>query len=132
MPMYQPYADSTYFYNVFEGTALMKSENADKYLKAASRDIDVLTFNRIVADGFENLTDYQKEIIQEVCCEHASFLFENESMLKTYLSSYGINGVNMSFGNSWNVYIESGVAMEKSLYERLCSTGLCSRSFYYG
>lgn len=128
--MYQPYADSVYYIEEYNGTVL-NPENADKYLKKSSRDIDVLTFNRIVCDGFENLTDYQKEIVKEVVCEHASFLFENESMLKTYLSSYGINGVNMSFGNSWNVYIESGVAIDKSLYERLCSTGLCCRSFNY-
>lgn len=131
MVMYQPYADSDYYFDEYNGNSL-NSENANKYLKAASRDIDVLTFNRIVGDSFANLSDYQKEIIQEVCCEHASFLFENESMLKTYLAGYSINGVNMSFGNSWNVYIENGVAMEKSLYERLCSTGLCCRSFNYG
>lgn len=129
--MHQPYADSVYYFDEYNGTVL-NSENADKYLKKASIDIDILTFNRIVCDGFENLTNYQKEIIQEVCCEHASFLFENESMIKTYLSGYSINGVNMSFGNSWNIYIDSGAAIDKSLYERLCSTGLCSRSFYYG
>lgn len=129
--MYQPYVDSAYYFNVFQGTVL-NEENVDKYLRNASRDIDVLTYNRIVKKDFNNLTEYQKEVIKEVCCEHASFLYENESMLKTYLSSYSINGVNMSFGNSWNVYIESGIAIPKGLYERLCSTGLCCRSFYYG
>lgn len=129
--MYQPYVDSAYYFTVFQGTVL-NEENVDKYLKKSSHDIDVLTYNRIVKKGFNNLTEYQKEVIKEVCCEHASFLLENEDMLKTYLSSYAINGVNMSFGNSWNVYIETGIAIPKGLYERLCSTGLCSRSFYYG
>lgn len=129
--MYQPYADSTYYSQEYKG-ADIDEEKINKYLKSASRDIDVLTYNRILAKGFDNLTDFQKEIIQEVCCEHASFLYENKELLKTYLSSYGINGVNMSFGNSWNIYIENGVAVDKSLYERLCSTGLCCRSFYYG
>lgn len=129
--MYQPYADSTYYFDVFEGTEL-NQENVGKYLKKASRDIDVLTYNRIIAKGFDNLTEYQKEIVQEVCCEHASFLFENEDMIKTYLSNYSINGVNMSFGGSWNLYIDSGIAIDKNLYEKLCSTGLCCRSFYYG
>jgi hypothetical protein len=128
--MYQPYADSTYCFEDYESTELNEN-NINKYLKNASRDIDVLTYNRIVAKGFNNLTDFQKEIIQEVCCEHASFLYENEIMLKTYLSSYAINGVNMNFGNSWNVYIENGVAIDRRLYERLCSTGLCCRNFYY-
>lgn len=129
--MYQPYVDSTYYFNVFKGTVLNK-ENVDKYLKQASRDIDVLTYNRIVGKEFSHLTEYQKDIVQEVCCEHASFLYDNESMLKTYLSSYAINGVNMSFGSSWNIYIDMGVAIDRSLYERLCTTSLCCRSFYYG
>lgn len=128
--MYHPYADSNYYFEEYNGTSL-DSENADKYLKKASRDIDVLTYNRIVAEGIDNLTHYQEEVIKEVVCEHASFLFENEAMLKTYLSGYSINGVNMSFGSSWNIYIESGVAIDRSLYERLCSTGLCCMSFNY-
>lgn len=128
--MYQPYADSSFYHNEYKGTII--DDNIDKYLKEASRNIDILTYNRIVKKGFENLTEFQKEIIQEVCCEQASFLFENEEILKTYLSGYSINGVNMSFGNAWNVYTEAGIAMDKSVYEKLSMTGLCCRSFYYG
>jgi hypothetical protein len=131
MAMYQPYADNTYYTEVYKGTEIDKNE-IDKYLKKASREIDALTFNRIVKKGFNNLSEYQKEIIKEVCCEHASFLYDNEDMLKTYLSSYAINGVNMTFGGSWNIHIEEGIAIDKRLYEQLCSTGLCCRSFYYG
>lgn len=124
--MYQPYVSIEEYQELFD------NDIDEKYLKQASRDIDVLTFNRIVQKGFNKLTEYQKEIIKEVCGEHASFLVENEAMLKTYLASYQINGVSMNFGNSWNVHIDSGVAIDRSLYERLCSTGLCCRSFYYG
>ena len=34
-------------------------------LSAASRDIDSLTFNRIVRLGFNNLTEFQRQIIKE-------------------------------------------------------------------
>lgn len=129
--MYHSYADSVFYTEEYGGT-IIDEKIINKYLKNASRDIDVLTYNRIIYKGFDNLTDYQKEIIQEVCCEHAFFLMENEELLKTYLSGYAINGVSMNFGNSWNIYIEKGVAIDRSLYERLCSTGLCCRSFYYG
>lgn len=128
--MYQPYADSIYYSKYFNTAEIV--DNIEKYLKKASRDIDVLTYNRILKKGFENLTEFQKEMIKEVCCEHASFLHENESLLRTYLSSYSINGVNMNFGKNWNLYVSNGVAIDMSLYERLCSTGLCCRSFYYG
>lgn len=125
------YADSRYYFDVYKGTKL-DQESADKYLKQASRDIDVLTYNRIVKKGFDNLTEFQKEIIQEVCCEQASFLYANKDLLETYLSSYSINGVNMSLGSSWNIYTESGVAIDRNIYEKLSTTGLCCRSFYYG
>lgn len=129
--MYHPYVDSKLYSQVSKDSNIPEDE-VEKYIKEASRNIDVLTYNRIVKKGFDNLTEFQKDIIQEVCCEQASFLYENEEMLKTYLSGYSINGVNMAFGNSWNVYTASGVAMDKSVYEKLSMTGLCCRSFYYG
>lgn len=130
--MYHPYVDSDYYLSVDNGTHLDCS-NIDKYLRQASRDIDVLTFHRISDKGFDKLTEHQQEIIKEVCCEHASFLIDNEPMLKTYLSGYSINGVSMNFVDLNNVYMSQGVVMDKSLYRRLCATGLCCRScFYYG
>lgn len=129
--MYQPYADYEVYSQMNTGITVSE-DDIYKYLKEASRDIDALTYHRILKKGFDNLTEFQKEIIQEVCCDHASFLLENEQMLKTFLNSYSINGVSMTFDGSWNIYIEDGVAMEKRLYEKLCATGLCCRSFYYG
>lgn len=129
--MYQPYVDSKYYLETYKGTSL-DSNNVDKYLKQASRDIDVLTFNRILEKGFDNLTEYQQELIKEVCCEHTSFLIDNEELLKTYVSAYAINGVSMNFGGFNNVYASQGVIMDKVLYQRLCLTGLCCRSIYYG
>lgn len=123
------YADWPFYDEVYKGDSLTK-ENADKYLRKASRDVDILTFNRIGA--FNKLSIKQQETIKEVVCEQASFLFENEDMIKTYLSSYGINGVNMSFGDSWNVVCQQGVAIPRELYQLLSSTGLTCRSFHYG
>ena len=99
----------------------------ERALKIASRHIDSLTFNRIVAAGFENLTDFQKEIIQEVVCRQAAFEMENADVISSILSSYSINGVSMQFGDSWNIFTEAGVAMERDLYSMLQQTGLCVR-----
>lgn len=126
----QSYVDSSYYFDVYKGNSLTK-ENAEKYLAKATRDVDTLTFNRIVARGLSNLTPRQQEVIKDVICEYASFLYENEDMINTYLSSYGINGVNMAFGSNWNLICEQGVAMPKSLYKYLASTGLTSRSFLH-
>lgn len=96
-------------------------------LRQASRHIDSLTYNRIVAAGFENLTEFQQEIIKEVCCRQAQFEVENEDAISSVLSSYSINGVSMQFGSSWNVFTEHGVAMRRDVYSLLQQTGLCCR-----
>lgn len=120
---YTPYA------TVEEYTQLLPDavEVTEADLRQASRHIDSLTYNRIVAAGFENLTQFQQEIIKEVCCRQAQFEVENEDAISSVLSSYSINGVSMNFGSSWNVFTEHGVAMRRDVYSLLQQTGLCCR-----
>lgn len=96
-------------------------------MKLASRHIDSLTYNRIVGRGIVNLTDFQRGIIQEVCCLLAEFEYENADLIESVLKSYTLNGVSMSFGDSWNVVVENGVAIRRDVYNMLCQTGLCNR-----
>lgn len=104
-------------------------DSIEKSLKKASRHIDTLTFNRIQGIGFNNLTEFQKEIIKEVTCELANFEYENEDVITSVLSSYSINGVSMAFGDSWNIEVFKGVAIPTELYETLSQTGLCTLAF---
>ncbi|MBS6601443.1 MAG: hypothetical protein KH333_10605, partial [Clostridium sp.] len=78
---------------------------------------------------FDNLTEFQKEIIKEVTCELANFEYENEDVITSVLSSYSINGVSMAFGDSWNIEVFKGVAIPTELYETLSQTGLCTLAF---
>lgn len=123
---YEPYVNADYYRDTYKGSAV-PDENLDKAFKTASRHIDSLTYNRIVGRGFSNLTDFQKEIIQEVCCLQAEFEYENADLIESVLKSYSINGVSMSFGESWNVKVENGVAIRRDVYDMLCQTGLCCR-----
>ncbi len=123
---YEPYADERYYSREVGGEII--EDDVDKYLRAASRHIDSLTYNRIVGRGFSNLTQFQQDIIREVCCELAEFEYENEDLIQNVLQSYSINGVSMSFGNSWNVKVISGVAIRSDIYEKLAQTGLCCAS----
>ena len=108
---------------LFPGTAVTAEA-----LRTASRHIDSLTFNRIVAAGFYNLTQFQQDVVKEVCCRQALFETENADVLDTVLSSYSINGVSMGFGgDSWNVMTAQGVAMPRDVYALLEQTGLCCR-----
>lgn len=124
--MYKPYVDDIYYFETYQGNVL-KSDECQRYLKQASRHIDSLTYNRIVGQGFSNLTAFQQDVIREVICEQADFEYENAEVIETVLSSYSINGTAMQFTQSWNVHTDKGVAMRKDIYALLSQTGLCCR-----
>ena len=123
--MYTPYADAAYYQGEYGGDIIL--EGVEKALKKASRHIDSLTYNRIVGRGFDSLTEFQQEIIKEVCCEMAEFEYDNADYIESVLQSYAINGVTMNFGDSWNVRVISGIAVRTDTYQKLVQTGLCCR-----
>lgn len=121
---YEQYASEVYYQQNAQSRVL-SGKDVSKYLKQASRHIDSLTYNRIVGRGFSNLTEFQQELIREVCCEQAEFEYENQELFSMILQGYSINGVSMSFGNSWNVKIVKGIPIRRDTYEKLSQTGLC-------
>ena len=102
-------------------------ENFDRFAESASINIDILTFNRIVSTGWENLTDYQRSTIIECTCEIIQFMDDNIDVLDSVLSSYSINGVSMQFKFNPTIFIQNGIVMRQSTYGQLMSTGLCYR-----
>ena len=123
---YIPYVTKEYYTGTFKGT-MIPDDRVDRALALASRHIDTLTYNRIVGQGFSNLTEFQQDLIKEVVCLQAEFEYENADEISSVLSSYSINGVSAQFGASWNVFASSGIAMRKDVYAMLCQTGLCCR-----
>ncbi len=123
--MYTAYVTAQEYVDL--GYEAIPAENLNKALIDASRQVDTLTFNRIVAQGFDNLTEFQQGIIKEVVCKHADFIYENADALSSVLDSYSINSVQMHFGTGFNVMQEGGVAVERSVYSLLEQTGLCCR-----
>ena len=121
--MYKAYADlDDYRAHCKEA---VEDDELKKALIKASRQVDTLTFNRVVGRGFENLSVFQQEIIKEVICEQAAFNISNSDLLESVLTGYSVNGVSMQFGESWNVRVQKGVAMKRELYSILEQTGLC-------
>lgn len=92
----------------------------------ACRDIDSLTYNRIVKIGFECLTELQKELIREAVQLHADFVYDNAELIQSPLSSYSISGVSMSLDRS-KVVTVGGVTTSSQVYSLLMQTGLCVR-----
>lgn len=123
---YEPYATPEYYTDTYGGTLILEND-IERALQIASRHIDSLTYNRIVGRGFSSLTQFQRDIIQDVVCQQADFETENADEINSILSSYSINGVSAQFGSSWNVFTDKSVAMKRDLYALLCQTGLCCR-----
>ena len=123
---YEPYVTAEYYQKEYGGS-IVPEDDLKKALRQASRHIDSLTYNRIVGRGFSNLTEFQQEVIREVVCMQTDFEYENADEINNVLSSYSINGVSMSFGSSWNVFTDKGIAMKRDVYTMLCQTGLCCR-----
>lgn len=123
--MYEPYVTAQEYATL--GYNKIPAAARGPALKEASRQIDTLTFNRIVARGFEKLTPFQQEIVKEVVCLHADFLYENADAISSILDSYSINGVSMKFGTGFNVQVKNGLPVLGTTYSRLEQTGLCWR-----
>lgn len=110
------------------GNDIIPEEQRDKSLRLASRHIDALTFNRIIGRGYDNLTEFQRQLLTEAVCLQAEFEYENADELESVISSYSINGVSAKFGDSWNVFIQGGIATRKDIYELIKQTGLTCRT----
>ena len=89
------------------------ADELEDRLKAACRDIDSLTFDRIVKQGFENLTQFQQKLIKEAVQLHADFCFENADLLDSPHKS--------------KVVTTAGVTTSSRVYNLLMQTGLCYR-----
>ena len=120
------YVNNSYYKDTFKGS-IIPDEQLDQPLNAASDDIDALTFNRIGGDcGLLLLTPFQQEKIRRATCLQADFHHENDDMLNNPLSSYGINGVSMSFDNN-KIICYSGIYTTSGIYALLRQTGLTYR-----
>ena len=122
------YADKEYYIeSAFYGGKDIPEEDIERFLNKAGRQIDTLTFCRIRSNGFDKLSEYQKDQIRYAECLLADFLYNNEDELETMLASYGINGVSMTFQNGINVMKTQGIILRTDIYAELAKTGLCSR-----
>lgn len=114
------YVDKEYYQNTFKGNKIPEEE-IDSYLLKASEKIDELTFNRIVAIGFDKLTDFQKEKIQRAICLHADYIFEFGTEMGQ-ISSFSVLDINVSIDNKNS--IEAKFGTNKEIYNLVKQTGL--------
>lgn len=91
------YADYEYYSQDFKGKLISKDE--ENLLQNASDEIDDMTFGRIRGKGFNNLTEYQQELIKKAVCEQTEFNKKYGVFLNAPVSSYSVGKTSMSFNN---------------------------------
>lgn len=123
------YVNKKYYSDEFMGVKLSNDE-IEKYLKLAQEKIDSITFNRIVAIGFDNLTEFQKEKIKEAICYQAEYIFENgyNNENNRDISSYSVLDISVSKDNSGsNKTLAERNNMSEIAYDYISKTGLDSK-----
>lgn len=66
-----------YYYDEFDGPRSDDSTEVNNALKAAKLKVDGLSFGRIEAIGFENLTEFQKKCVMEAICYQAAYYLKH-------------------------------------------------------
>lgn len=123
------YVNKEYYSNVFKGNTI-SDEDIEKYLELAQEKIDSITFNRIVAVGFDNLTEFQKEKISKAICYQAEYIFQNgyNDEENREISSYSVLDISVSVDNSnENKTKAQKMNMSEIAYDYVHKTGLDGR-----
>lgn len=123
------YVDKKYYFDEFKGNKIPKDE-VEKYLKLAQEKIDSITYNRIVAIGFSNLTVFQQEKIRDAICYQAEYIYSNgyNSEDNRDISSYSVLDISVSVDNSnSNKTIAQKENMSETAYDYVHKTGLDSK-----
>ena len=120
------YVDKEYYSNIFKGKTI-PDEDIEKYLELAQEKIDSITYNRIVAIGFDNLTEFQREKISKAICYQAEYIFKNgyNDEDNRDISSYSVLDISVSVDNSSsNKTKAQKLNMSEIAYDLVRKTGL--------
>lgn len=112
------YADYEYYADKYNGTLIANEE--ENLLQEASDDIDDMVFGRIRGKGFDNLTEYQQELIKKAVCAHADFNKQYGTYINAPIASYSIGKTSMSI----NTQKLNGIDTTVSVIKLLNRTGL--------
>ena len=93
-------------------------------LELASSKIDELTFNRIVAIGFRNLTEFQQDKISKATLLQAQYYDDYGTDVES-LNGFNVSGLSMSFSGGSTT--PQGVSA--AAYSLLKQTGFMCRRF---
>ena len=120
------YVNKEYYSNTFKGKTI-PDEDIERYLELAQEKIDSITYNRIVAICFDNLTEFQKEKISKAICYQAEYIFKNgyNDEDNRDISSYSVLDISVSVDNSSsNKTKAQKLNMSEMAYDLVHKTGI--------
>ncbi|WP_352420781.1 hypothetical protein [Proteiniborus sp.] len=117
------YVDYQYYSDVYKGS--LDEATALKLLEEASDEVDKLTYGRIRKKGFDNLTEYQQEMIKKAVCYQADFINKYGEYLNMPIEGYSAGGISLSF--SKDNQGAGGIIADKKTLDYLSQTGLTVR-----
>jgi len=120
---YLAYVDYKYYKDTYKGT--LDEDTATKLLEESSDQVDRLTYGRIRKKGFDNLTEYQQELIKKSVCYQADFINSYGEYLNMPIDGYSAGGISLSF--SKDNQGAGGVIADKRTLDYLSQTGLTVR-----
>lgn len=123
------YADKEYYLNKFKGKKIPE-DDIEEYLELSQEKIDSITYNRIVAIGFENLTEFQQDKISKAICYQAEYIFKNgyNNEDNRDISSYSVLDISVSVDSSnANKTKAQKLNMSENAYDLVHQTGLDGR-----
>lgn len=123
------YVDKDYYLNEFKGNKIPEKD-VEENLCLAQEKIDSITYNRIVAIGFKNLTEFQQDRISRGICYQAEYIFKNgyNNEDNRDISSYTVLDISVSVDNSKeNKTKAQKLNMSENAYDLVHQTGLDGR-----
>lgn len=115
------YVDSIYYKTTFKGT-IIPDDELDTQLGLASDNIDSLTYNSIIAAGFDSLTPFQQDKVQKAVCLQAEFLYQYGDFINLPVNNYSAGSTSVNLGNGSN-----GIKTPNTVMHYLKQTGLTNR-----
>lgn len=106
------------------GDDLIPPVQLDKALERASDQIDRMTYNRIVACGFDNLTPFQHTNVIKAVCQQADFDFKYGDYLTMPIAGYSAGSTSMTFKTATG---PGGIQTTDAVIDLLRPTGLSNR-----
>lgn len=120
---YLSYVDYEYYKNTFKGS--LDEKIASRLLEEASDQVDRLTYGRIRRMDFENLTEYQQEMIKKAVCYQAEFINNYGEYLNMPISGFSAGDISLSFDKDNQG--AGGIVADKKTLDYLAQTGLSTR-----